>query len=402
MTTLWITCGLRTLFFLTISIGQFHGKTRTQTTQLELLQTFWTIYPTNMPAYWTSSSSSSSLSSYSGGSTWQMQATDSMLMTFSKYLEQFETDDSYTDLMVTLFERQDLIIKTNEMKHLAGMVEHFQNEINHLQEYMQESFDTMEAGGLYQLSKKWFICREGVMVRQPELWFDLPSEDNRPSSLRRPLTPYPRDRVLSPRIKKPIHCLRYSPTASQYSPTASQYGTPPESPKPEPSSSRLSPTFIPEDHFPNLDFPPIIGIQETQEEFNQQIEEQYLEMSVDKVRNAEQIERFIGEEVQQLERRRVELANSRWEMGTWQNPIIIEDDWFRESLDVRGVMLRIFSSMNTCWTCFTHFRLITYMHCFMDIHFTWTTHFRFNMRITCFIFYMLLPCLLHEALLYIN
>ena len=114
----------------------------------KLLQTFCTILSTTMPAYQTSSSSSSSsLSSYSGGSTCYMQANDTMLMTFSEYLELFETDDSYTDLMVTLFERQD-IIKTNEMKHLAGMVERFQNEISHLQEYMQESFNTMEAGGL--------------------------------------------------------------------------------------------------------------------------------------------------------------------------------------------------------------------------------------------------------------
>ena len=77
-----------------------------------------------------------------------------MLMTFSEYLEQYETDDAYTNLMVTLFERQDLIINTNKMKHLAGMVGHFQNKISHLQEYMQESFDTMEAGGLHQLLKK--------------------------------------------------------------------------------------------------------------------------------------------------------------------------------------------------------------------------------------------------------
>ena len=52
-----------------------------------------------------------------------MWTTNTMLMTFSKYLEQFESDDAYTDLMVTLFKRQDLIIKTNEMKHLAGIVE---------------------------------------------------------------------------------------------------------------------------------------------------------------------------------------------------------------------------------------------------------------------------------------
>ena len=80
-----------------------------------------------------------------------------MLMTFSKYFEQFKTDDAYTDLMVTLFKRQDLIIKTNKMKHLVGMVKHFQNEISHLQEYMQESFDTMEAGGLHQLLKKQYV-----------------------------------------------------------------------------------------------------------------------------------------------------------------------------------------------------------------------------------------------------
>ena len=80
-----------------------------------------------------------------------------MLMTFLEYLKQFETDNSYTNLMVTLFKRQDLIIKTNKMKHLVGMVEHFQNEISHLQEYMQELFDTMEAGGLHQLLKKRYV-----------------------------------------------------------------------------------------------------------------------------------------------------------------------------------------------------------------------------------------------------
>ena len=80
-----------------------------------------------------------------------------MLMTFSEYLKQFKTDNSYTDLMVMLFKRQDLIIKMNEMKHLVGMVKWFQNEISHLQEYMQEPFNTMEAGRLHQLLKKWYV-----------------------------------------------------------------------------------------------------------------------------------------------------------------------------------------------------------------------------------------------------
>ena len=143
-----------------------------------------------------------------------MRAMDTMLMTFSEYLEQFKTDDAYTDLTVTLFERQDLIIKTNEMKHLAGMVKHFQNKISALQEYMQESFDTMEAGGLHQLLKKWYVCHGFVIGRQQELCFNLPNEDDRPSTLQRPSTPYPKDRSPSPQIKKLIHCLQYSLTAS--------------------------------------------------------------------------------------------------------------------------------------------------------------------------------------------
>ena len=86
-----------------------------------------------------------------------------MPMTFSEYLEQFETLDTYEDLMVTIFERQDLILKTNKLKHLAGMVKRFQNEISALQEYMQEYFDTMEAGRLHQLLKKQYICHGGII-----------------------------------------------------------------------------------------------------------------------------------------------------------------------------------------------------------------------------------------------
>ena len=80
--------------------------------------------------------------------------------------------------------------------------------------------------------------------------------------------------------------LCYSLTASQYSPTASQYGTPPE-----------SPTFTPEILFPNLDFVPI---RETQEEFERQLDEQYLELSTDDLANVEQIEQQIEEEMRAL------------------------------------------------------------------------------------------------------
>ena len=154
------------------------------------------IQPITMPAYQTSSPMSS-LSSYSGGLSQQMRATNTMLMTFLEYLEQFETNNTYTNLMVTLFERQDLIIKTTEMKHLVGMVECFQNIISALQEYMQESFDTMEAGGLHQLLKKQYICCGGVIGWQQELRFDLDTVDRPPTS-KRPSTPYPSDRSPSP------------------------------------------------------------------------------------------------------------------------------------------------------------------------------------------------------------
>ena len=154
-----------------------------------------------MPAY-QNMSPSSSLSDYSNASS---QLTDSMLFTFSEFLECFETADTYDDLMVTLFKRQDLIIKTNEMKHLAGLVQCLQNKISMLQEYMQESFNTMEAGGLHQLLQKRYVWYEGTMRRQQELWFDLSTINNQPSSIRRPSTPYPRSQSSSPQIKKPIN-----------------------------------------------------------------------------------------------------------------------------------------------------------------------------------------------------
>ena len=140
-----------------------------------------------MPAYWTLSPSSS-LSSYLNALS---QLTDSMFFTFSKCLEQFKTVDTYNDLMVMLFERQDLIIKTNKMKHLVGLVECFQNEISMLQEYMQESFDTMEVSRLHQLLQKRYVWHEGTMRRQQELCFNLPNTVDRPSTIERPSTLIP-------------------------------------------------------------------------------------------------------------------------------------------------------------------------------------------------------------------
>ena len=116
-----------------------------------------------MPAYQTSSPSSAS--SFSDSSHW-LVSNGSSNISFSDYHEYFESNNNYTDLMVTLFEWQDLIIKTNELKHLAALVEWFQNEIDAQQGYMWEIFDTMEAGGLHNLLKK------GIMFERKELLED--------------------------------------------------------------------------------------------------------------------------------------------------------------------------------------------------------------------------------------
>lgn len=86
-------------------------------------------------------------------------------MPFFKYLGQFNNDDQYTDLMVALFERQDLMIKTNELKNLAGLVEHLQEEVNKQEEYMQEIFDSMEAAGLHNLMKKHYMQENRIIRR---------------------------------------------------------------------------------------------------------------------------------------------------------------------------------------------------------------------------------------------
>ena len=67
-----------------------------------------------MPATHTSCSSSSSLSSFSISPCRQILSGLTNL-TFSEFLALFENNDDYKQLMVTLFERHDFILKTNTM-----------------------------------------------------------------------------------------------------------------------------------------------------------------------------------------------------------------------------------------------------------------------------------------------
>ena len=43
--------------------------------------------------------------------------------TFNDYVKLFDDDDSFYALQVALFERQDLTVKTNEIKHLISLIQ---------------------------------------------------------------------------------------------------------------------------------------------------------------------------------------------------------------------------------------------------------------------------------------
>ena len=263
-----------------------------------------------MPATQTSRSSSSSLSSFSI-SPWRQILSGSTNLTFSEFLALFKNDDDYKQLMVTLFERHNFILKTNAMWHVAELIRCFQDEIDEQQDYIRSIFIKMERAGIHKLLNLDYKRTGGTICRQWRVHFAPTTASRSPSPVPQPPTPFPQS-ISSSSSPRPV-ALRYSPTISQYSPTASQYGTPPK-----------SPTFIPEILFPNLDF---IPIRETQEEFERQLEEQYLELSTNELANVEQIERQIEEEMRALRTIRMNWVNYQGGIGSRFNPIIIEDDW---------------------------------------------------------------------------
>ena len=105
-----------------------------------------------MPAYHSSSPSPSTTDSSQ-----RLVLTGSSNISFLDYLKLFNDDNSFITLSTALFGRQDIIIKTNELKHLAPLVERLQDEANQQQEYMQEIFNSMEMAGLHKILKKYFI-----------------------------------------------------------------------------------------------------------------------------------------------------------------------------------------------------------------------------------------------------
>ena len=144
-----------------------------------------------MPAH---RSPSSSLSSFSSSSDSQHQpfSVESPNFTFLDFIKLFNSDDSFTALQSALFEREDFITKTNEIKYLATLVERLQDEANRQQEHIEEMFNDMEVKGLHQILRKHFVRDNRIIQPRRGVEFNLPRYHKKRYSLyRRRSTPFP-------------------------------------------------------------------------------------------------------------------------------------------------------------------------------------------------------------------
>ena len=142
-------------------------------------------YWKSMPASW-----SSSLSSFSVSPQWLFLA-GSPHLSFSNYLEQFETNNGYEELMVTLFEQHDFILKTNSMQHITQLIRHFQDEIDEQWNYLWSLFEEMEQGGLHQLLDKDYVWDNGTIWWWWGVHFTPQTKDNVSLPCQWSSTPYP-------------------------------------------------------------------------------------------------------------------------------------------------------------------------------------------------------------------
>ena len=160
-----------------------------------------------MSAYRSSSPSPSSFSS-SSDSYRRPFLVETPNFTFLDFIKLFNSDDSFTALQSTLFEREDLIVKTNEIKYLAILVERLQDEANRQQEHIEEMFNDMEVRGLHKILKKHFVRDNRVIQPQRGVEFNLPRYHRKYSLYRRRSTPYP-----------PIPCSKSKSSSSDNLPT---------------------------------------------------------------------------------------------------------------------------------------------------------------------------------------
>ena len=248
-------------------------------------------------------------------------------ISFLDYLKLFSNNDSSSALMVALFEWQDLVVKTNEMKHLAPLVEWLQDKANQQQEHMEEIFNGMEAVGLHWILKKHFMQDNRIIRTRRGVEFNLPWSYKKYLLHCRWSTPYP-----------PAILSKYESSSSNSLPTG-DYQTISRYPldrgfihhyvrpaHPEPSTSIIVPK-------------------------QEQIPTIQAKRSMPKVM--------------------MDWINYQGGVGSRFNPIIVEDDWFGESMGlVRGSVTIIF----------TYF-LFSLIHCLL-LH-VWTIIVTFSYTIHC-------------------
>ena len=161
-------------------------------------------------------SSSSSLSSFSIPS--RQPSPDSFKFSFSEFLDRLDTDETVDELMVTLFERHDYILKTNSIRHTAQTVRRLQDEINKQQKYMRSLFEEMEGSGLQQLLGQDFKRKKGEIRKRRGARY-TPQSDYPESVQILPETPIRRRRSTSPYFRPilsiPESIQVYSPTISE-------------------------------------------------------------------------------------------------------------------------------------------------------------------------------------------
>ena len=161
-------------------------------------------------------SSSSSLSSFSIPS--RRPSPDLFKFSFSEFLERFDTDDTYDELMVTLFECHNFILKTNSTRHTAQTIRRLQDEIDKQQKYMRMLFEEMEGSGLQQLLGQDFRRKKGEIRRKQGTRY-TPQSDYPESVQIRPKTPILRRCSTTPYFRPilsiPESIRVYSPTPSE-------------------------------------------------------------------------------------------------------------------------------------------------------------------------------------------
>ena len=144
-----------------------------------------------MPTY-RSLSPSPSLFSSSSDSPRRPLLVENPNFTILDFIKLFNSDDSFTALQSAIFKREDLIVKTNEIKYLAILVEELQDEANQQQEHIEEMFNDMEVKGLHAILKKHFVHDNGVIRPRRGVEFSLPRYHKKKYSLyHRRSTPYP-------------------------------------------------------------------------------------------------------------------------------------------------------------------------------------------------------------------